>query len=85
MKQIKPTRADKEHYENVVDALNDAYIDGKPASIALQLIADRRWFVEMRAKDRLEDRLVEMKRRALKAEEQLAELEKRVADYVQTH
>lgn len=57
MKPFKPTRADKAHYEDLIEALNDAYLEGKSHVDVLQLIAIRRLQIEESSETRMYRRL----------------------------
>lgn len=78
MKPPKPTRADKHHYEELVETINEAYVDGKPMSRVLELITLRRWQVQ----EAYEGRMFKAKRRAKIAEARAEELESGVTRYL---
>lgn len=40
--RIKPTKADRRFFEELMDALNDAYLEGKPMTRALELVTIQR-------------------------------------------
>jgi len=79
MKPRPPTRADKRHLEELLELINDAYVDGKPVIRALEAIQMRRWEIE----GGFESRLIKAKRRAAVAEARVAELEAAIVKHVE--
>lgn len=79
MKPLKPTKADRYHFEELIDLVNAAYLDGKPVTAALECIMLRRFKIQAG----YFDRVLKAKLRAEAAEAEIARLRSELAAAVQ--